>query len=252
VPQVCPACGSRRIRFLGLGTQKVMEETAAVFPSARLLRWDSDSAQGRREHEEIMRRLKSGAVDVLIGTQMVAKGLDIPAITLVGVVSADTALNLPDFRAGERTFQLLTQVAGRAGRGTAPGRVVVQTYAPEHYAIEGMRRQDYRAFYQEEIKLRHELGNPPFSQLISLTYSHRDEADAARGAARLQKEMEQRLASQGLVDIRLVGPAPAYPPRLRGRYRWQLLFKGAAPARLLEGLDLPAGWVVDVDPLGLG
>jgi primosomal protein N' (replication factor Y) len=158
----CPHCFSRRIKFLGIGTQKLEDETAHGFPTARLLRWDSDVTRAKHSHQEIMDKLKSHQADILIGTQMVAKGLDLPQVTLVGVVSADTALNLPDFRAGERTFQLLSQVAGRAGRGERPGRVIIQTYSPEHYAIQAVLKQDYEAFYKQEIAFRRELNEPPF------------------------------------------------------------------------------------------
>lgn len=252
VPRLCPRCSSRRIKFLGLGTQKLEQETASAFPGARLLRWDSDSARGRHSHEQIMASLRSHQADILIGTQMVAKGLDLPQVTLVGVVSADTALNLPDFRACERTYQLLSQVSGRAGRGEQPGLVIIQSYSPEHYSIRAVPGNDYRSFYEQELAFRRELGNPPFSQLVRLTYSHTSEAAAQREAERLKRQLLAELAARGVVDIRVVGPAPAFISRLRGRYRWQVMLKGNEPACLLRETSLPAGWAVDVDPLGLG
>ncbi len=250
-PEVCPACRGRRIRFLGLGTQKVMEEAAACFPGARLLRWDSDAARSRLAHEEILAKMRRREADILVGTQMVAKGLDLPQVTLVGVVSADTALNLPDIRSGERTFQLLSQVAGRAGRGERPGQVVIQSYAPAHYAIAAAAGHDYAAFYRQEIELRRALYNPPFSRLARLTFSHLSEVAARREADRLKKALLDEMAARGAVDVSLIGPAPAFIPRLRGRYRWQLLLKGREPAELLRGMSLPQGWVADVDPVGL-
>jgi primosomal protein N' (replication factor Y) len=181
----------------------------------------------------------------------VAKGLDLPQVTLVGVVSADTALNLPDFRAGERTFQLLSQVAGRAGRGERPGRVIIQTYSPEHYAIQAVLKQDYEAFYNQEIVFRRELNEPPFSQLVRLTYVHPNEAACQAEAERMKRQLEADMAGQGIIDVSIIGPAPAFIARLRGRYRWQLTLRGNNPARLFEKMDLPAGWAVDVDPVGL-
>jgi primosomal protein N' (replication factor Y) (superfamily II helicase) len=251
IPETCPRCFSKRIKYLGIGTQKLEEETAAGFPKARLLRWDSDVTKAKHSHQEIMDKLKNHQADVLIGTQMVAKGLDLPQVTLVGVVSADTALNLPDFRAGERTFQLLSQVAGRAGRGERPGRVIIQTYTPEHYAIQAVLKQDYKAFYAQEIAYRKELNEPPFSQLIRLTYAHTNEAACRAEAERLKRVLEADIAGRGIIDIILIGPAPAFVARLRGRYRWQLILRGTNPSRLFEKLDLGAGWAIDVDPMGL-
>jgi len=252
VPTTCPRCFSRRIKFLGIGTQKLEEETAQGFPTARRLRWDSDVTRAKHSHQEIMDKLKSHQADILIGTQMVAKGLDLPQVTLVGVVSADTALNLPDFRAGERTFQLLSQVAGRAGRGERPGRVIIQTYSPEHYAIQAVLKQDYEAFYNQEIAFRHELGEPPFSQLVRLTYVHVNETACEAEAERMKHQLEAHIAGRGIIDVNIIGPAPAFIARLRGRYRWQLTLRGNQPARLFEKMDLPAGWAVEVDPVGLG
>jgi primosomal protein N' (replication factor Y) len=252
VPTTCPRCFSRRIKFLGIGTQKLEEETTAGFPSARLLRWDSDVTRAKHSHQEIMDKLKSHQADILIGTQMVAKGLDLPQVTLVGVVSADTALNLPDFRAGERTFQLLSQVAGRAGRGERPGRVIIQTYSPEHYAIQAVLKQDYEAFYNQEIAFRRELNEPPFSKLVRLTYVHTNEIACQTETERLKRRLEADITGRGIIDLSIIGPAPAFIARLRGRYRWQITLRGNQPERLLANGVLPSGWAIDVDQVGLG
>jgi primosomal protein N' (replication factor Y) len=252
VPQICPVCQSRRIKYLGLGTQRVEKEVATLFPQARLLRWDSDSARGKGCHAEMLRRFQSGEADILIGTQMVAKGLHLPRVTLVGVVSADTALNLPDFRAGERTFQLLSQVAGRAGRGSRGGKVIIQSYCPEHYAIQAVGAHDYRALYKQEIEFRRSLGNPPFSQMVSLTFSHGVEAAAMREAERLKKQMDAEIAARGMTGITVIGPAPAFVARLRGRYRVQILLRGRSVRQLISDIAPADGWVIDIDPLGIG
>ncbi len=251
VPQSCPRCGSRRIRFLGLGTQRLEAETARAFPGARLLRWDRDVTRGRDAHEKILSQFLAGEADILIGTQVVAKGLDLPSVTLVGIISADIALYFPDFRAGERTFQLLAQVAGRAGRGKEAGRVIVQTYAPEHYAIRAAAGHDYAAFYEKEIEDRRRLRNPPFSRLARLLFSHPNEASCQREAERLRRRLQQEMDSLGTPDLDLLGPTPAFLPRVRGRFRWQIILKGADPAALLAQVSIPQGWAVDIDPVSL-
>ncbi len=251
VPESCPRCGRRRIKFLGIGTQRLEQEVGYTFPQARLLRWDSDVTKGRYAHDEILAKFRAHRADILIGTQMVAKGLDLPLVTLVGVVSADTAINLPDFRGGERTFQLLSQVAGRAGRGVRGGKVIIQTYAPEHYAIRAAAEHDYAAFYEQEIDYRRQLHNPPFSQLAGLTYSHTNDALCQREAERTKRFLDQEIASQGIAGIELIGPAPAFIHRLRGRFRWQLILRGVELSSFLSPLPLPPGWAVDIDPMGL-
>ena len=236
VPQTCPRCMSRRIKFLGLGTQSLEREAGLAFPEARLLRWDSDVTRRKHSHQEILDRFRNHEADILIGTQMVAKGLDLPRVTLVGVVNADTGVNLPDFRAGERTFQLLCQVAGRAGRGTVPGQVIVQTYSPEHYAIQAAASHDYGHFYEREMAYRRQLRNPPFAQLACLTYVHTNDAACQNEAERMEQAIIDERDAIGVADLRLIGPAPAFIHRLRGRYSWQLM---------------PQGWTVDIDPVGL-
>jgi primosomal protein N' (replication factor Y) len=251
VPQLCPNCSSRQLKFLGTGTQKVEQEVGYMFPRARTMRWDSDVIHSRISHEEILNRFRNREADILIGTQMVAKGLDIPAVTLVGVISADTSLNLPDFRAGERTFQLLSQVAGRAGRGAAGGRVIIQTFSPEHYAIQAAARHDYAAFYEQEITYRRQLNNPPFSQLARLVYAHTNDAACQREATRMKAVLTEEINTRGISGKSLIGPAPAYIHRRRGRYRWQLLVRGRDLSDFLTLVPFPQGWTIDIDPVSL-
>jgi primosomal protein N' (replication factor Y) len=182
---------------------------------------------------------------------MVAKGLDLPLITLVGVVNADTSLNLPDFRAGERTFQLLSQVAGRAGRGTLGGQVIIQTYSPEHYALQAAAGHDYALFYDQEIAYRRLLNNPPFAQLASLVYSHTNGFICQREAERMKSVLGADRDARGIADLSLIGPAPAFIHRLRGRFRWQLILRGSKLSAFLSSIPIPQGWAVDIDPLGL-
>ena len=251
VPRFCPRCRSHRIKFLGIGTQRLEQEASHAFPQARLLRWDSDVTKRRYAHQEILGKFRAHEADILIGTQMIAKGLDLPQVTLVGVVSADTGLNLPDFRAGERTFQLLCQVAGRAGRGSLGGRVIIQTYSPEHYAIAAAAKYDYASFYNKEINYRRQLHNPPFSRLACLTYGHTNDAVCQREAERMKRLLIQEIDSRGIAGLSLIGPAPAFIHRLRGRFRWQIILRGSEPSALLAELPIPPGWVVDIDPVGL-
>jgi primosomal protein N' (replication factor Y) len=182
---------------------------------------------------------------------MVAKGLDIPAVTLVGVVSADIALRLPDIRAGERTFQLLEQVAGRAGRGERGGQVIIQTYSPDHYAIEAASHHDYKALYAAEISLRQNLGYPPFGRLARLAFAHTNFDGAAREAARMAHELRATKDRIGISNLDILGPAPALIPRIRGRWRWSVIIRGNDPHALLRETELPRGWTVDVDPVSI-
>ena len=251
VPTVCPICGGGRIKFIGLGTQKLEEETRKEFPGAKVLRWDSDAARGKDSGYQIFDDFRAGKADILIGTQVVARGLDLPRVGLVGVINADTALNLPDFRAGERTFQLLLQVAGRAGRGEFPGRVVVQSYQPGHYAIAAAVAHDYKGFYEKEIEYRKMLGYPPFGELAVVTVQHPNEADGLQLAHNLKKKLELARDSAGVMGVDFIGPAPAFLPRRRGKYRWQVIVKGKDIVEFLSKADLPSGVSVDVDPLGL-
>jgi len=251
VPQICPRCLSRRMKFLGIGTQKLEQEASYTFPQANLLRWDRDVTKRRYSHDKILSKFRAHEADILIGTQMIAKGLDLPLVTLVGVVSADTALNLPDFRAGERTFQLLSQVAGRAGRGILGGQVIIQTYSPEHYAIQAAAKHDYALFYDKEIGYRRRLHNPPFTRLASLVYTHTNDALCQREAERMKRLLIEEIDSQGIADLSVIGPAPAFIHRLRGRFRWQLILRGSELSAFLSSIPFPQGWAVDIDPVGL-
>jgi len=251
VPRACPRCLSRQIKFLGLGTQKLEQEAGLAFPRARLLRWDSDVTRRKNSHEEILGKFRAHRADILIGTQMVAKGLDLPSVTLVGVVIADTSLNFPDFRAGERTFQLLSQVAGRAGRGALGGQVIIQTYSPEHYAVQAAAQHDYASFYAREIAYRRQLGNPPFSRLALLTCSHTNDAFCQREAERMRDRLAAERDAGEIDNLGLIGPAPAFIHRLRGRFRWQLILRGTGLSAFLAQIPLPRGWTVDIDPVSL-
>ena len=251
VPRVCPQCLYRRIRFLGVGTQRVEEKLRMIFPQARLLRWDRDVTTRRYAHEQLLSKFQEHKADILIGTQMIAKGLDLPHVTLAGIISADTGLNFPDFRSGERTFQLLCQVAGRAGRGLKAGKVIIQTYSPENYAIQAAANHDYLGFYGQEIKYRHQYDYPPFSQLIRLVYTHTNNDLCRREAERVSQLILTEKDSRGLFDLSLIGPVPAFAFRSRGRYRWQLILKGRNPRQALSNITLPQGWIVDIDPVGI-
>jgi primosomal protein N' (replication factor Y) len=250
-PRACPQCGGSRIRQLGLGTERVEEEARRAFPDARTLRWDRDVTRGRDAHERILACFLAHEADILIGTQMVAKGLDMPLVTLVGVISADTALRFPDFRSGERTFQLLEQVAGRAGRGPRGGRVIIQTYSPEHYAVATAAQHDYHALYNQEVEFRQGLGYPPFGRLARLVFAHTGEVYAREQAAAMVRHLRGERDQRGLPNLDVLGPGPAFVPRLRGRWRWQVILRGENPTELLAEVAFPRGWTVDIDPVSL-
>ncbi len=252
-PHVCPACRSPRIRYLGAGTQRVEEEVRRLFPRARVLRWDRDVTGGKEAHEQILQRFSRHEADILVGTQMIAKGLDFPLVTLVGVVSADTGLHMPDFRASERSFQLLTQVAGRAGRSSLPSRVVVQTYTPEHYAVQAAAGHDYRRFYEQELQFRASACYPPFARLVRCVYSSESERACRESAENLRAILERAIEEEGPAGIELIGPAPCFISKVKNRYYWQLIARGDAPNRDLHPLldHVPVGWTIDVDPVDL-
>jgi primosomal protein N' (replication factor Y) len=257
VPAGCPKCQSEHIYFLGLGSERVEEELHQAFPRARIARLDRDTVTGKRHYETILNDFREGSYDVLVGTQMIAKGHDIPNVTLVGVVSADIGLGMPDFRAAERTFQLLTQVAGRAGRGSVPGIVLVQTINPDHYAVRLAAAQDYQGFYEKELHFRRMMLYPPFSAMANVLVRAE------------KKEMAMRMSADlGLLlnpppeKLRVIGPAEAPVPRLKNEYRYQFLIKSASRKALNEilqkirGFALERKWgatslVIDVDPLTL-
>ncbi len=247
----CPNCGSRRVRAFGLGTEGLVSHVADRWPDARIQRWDRDVVGARGAHATIMQHFARGDADILVGTQMVARGLDIPKVTVVGVISADTALNLPDFRAAERTFQLLAQVAGRSGRGILGGQVIMQTYHPDHYAIQFAATHDYESFARYELAFRRRAGYPPAIRLARLVVTHRDPDKAQRTAEQLAFELREALGRAGLPHTDLIGPAPAFFARVRGHYRWQILLRSVAPADFLRSLRIPAGWIVDIDPVDI-
>jgi primosomal protein N' (replication factor Y) len=257
VPEKCPKCESEHIHFLGMGSEKVEEELHQQFPAARVARLDRDTVGGKHHYETILQGFREKDFDILVGTQMIAKGHDIPNVTLVGVVSADTGLGLPDFRAAERTFQLITQVAGRAGRGTLPGVVLVQTVNPEHYAVRLAAAQDYGTFYEKELQFRRSMHYPPFTVMANLLVRSEKQEDALRMAG----EMEQHLGPAP-EKIRIMGPAEAPVPRLKSEYRYQFLIKSGSRKLLNELLrraqefGRAQKWgatalVIDVDPITL-
>jgi primosomal protein N' (replication factor Y) len=258
-PDTCPSCKGIQLAMIGSGTQKVEEELQALFPAARMKRMDSDSVKGRDAYETLLQQVDRREVDILLGTQMIAKGHDFPAVTLVGVVDADVGLNLPDFRAAEKTFQLITQAAGRAGRGQAIGEVIIQTMNPNHYSILHSRTHDYEGFYNEEIAYRTQLKYPPVGRIIKLEVKSADE-DRARDAAKTAQDRIRSLL-RGNENV-LLGPAPAPIAKVRGQYRFQLLLLSqkrelirhlAAEARnaVEEKFGRKCKVIVDVDPVNL-
>jgi len=258
-PACCPACRFEGIHYGGLGTQRLEAEVKARFPEVTCLRMDTDSMTGHGAHAKALAAFRSGKVKILLGTQMIAKGLDFPNVTLVGVVNADTALHLPDFRAAERTFQLVTQVAGRTGRGPKGGRVLVQTFTPEHPAIQAATRHDFAAFAAEELPLREKLRYPPFGEMIRIVVR----SVSAESAAQFAQELGQQLrAARGDLGraARVLGPAPAPLARLRGKYRFQIQLHGPegeklgqVVRRLLDQVPTPENveWIADVDPVNM-
>ncbi|MBI1922134.1 MAG: primosomal protein N' [Geobacter sp.] len=258
-PSVCPACDGGELKLLGLGTERVEEALREVFPEARIARMDRDTTTGKGGHARILKGIEEGKTDILVGTQMIAKGHDFPGVTLVGVMAADALLNLPDFRSAERAFQLLTQVAGRAGRGDAPGRVMVQALEPEHYALACALRHDYEGFYEQEVEFRHDAGYPPFAHLAVLIFSGnvRDKVDVAAGDA---GQFLRRHAGKGKGRVEVLGPVAAPLALLRGKHRRQILLKSASRSELhrlvscLERNFSQASGVrvqVDIDPVDM-
>jgi primosomal protein N' (replication factor Y) (superfamily II helicase) len=257
VPSMCPKCASEHVYFLGMGSEKVEEELHRAFPAARIARLDRDTVTGKRHYETILQEFREGNYDILVGTQMIAKGHDIPNVTLVGVVSADVGLGMPDFRAAERTFQLLTQVAGRAGRGSVPGIVLIQTINPDHYAVRMAAAQDYQAFYEKELHFRRMMHYPPFSAMANVLVR----AEKKEAAMRMSSELGL-LLSPPPEKLKIMGPAEAPVPRLKNEYRYQFLIKASSRKSLNELLQkirafaLQHKWgatalVIDVDPLTL-
>jgi primosomal protein N' (replication factor Y) len=249
VARRCPACASVRIRYLGGGTERVEQELRVRFPSLRVLRLDRDVVERRGAAERVIDAFTAGDADVLVGTSLVAKGLDVPEVTLVGIVSADIALNLPDERAPERTWQLLTQAVGRAGRGERQGLAIVQTYQPEHPALVAVGRGDARPFVEAELERRRRFGSPPFGELIKLTVALPARDSALKVATAMASALRERATSEART-VAVLGPVPAYVARRGGRWRFHVVLRGRDPRALLGG-DPGAPWSVDVDPESL-
>lgn len=248
-PQACPACNSQRIKYFGAGTQQVEAALHDLLPDVRTVRWDADTANRPEMHETILQRFIDHEADVIVGTQMVAKGLDLPLVTLVGVVSADPGLFLPDFRASERAFQLLTQVAGRAGRSVLGGRVIMQTYQPKHESILFAAQHDYAGFYAHELEKRRELGYPPFRRMARVLVQSSNPVQAERDAQQAAANLRHLIDKRNLTDTRLIGPAPCFFRKIDKVYRWQVLIRSNDPLALLRGFSVRKGWYVDLDVL---
>ena len=247
----CPKCDSHRYRPFGVGTQRIEVEARHAFPDALVARWDSDVASRKGSHERILSALEAREIDILVGTQMLAKGLDLPQMTVVGVVDADVGLSLPDYHAQERTFQLLSQVAGRAGRRELDGYVFLQTYQPEAAPIVCAANHDYRGFYEDEVAHRRRANYPPFSRLARLLFRHSNREHGLEEASRVAAELRMHRDAAGRAEPDVLGPTPAYMARVRGEYRWQLLVRGRNPAALIAAVRLGDHWSVDIDPASL-
>ncbi|MGA2525302.1 MAG: primosomal protein N' [Smithellaceae bacterium] len=252
---LCPSCKGNRVLSYGIGTQKLEKEIELLFPFARLQRMDSDTTTRKGSQEKILQSLWKRDIDILLGTQMITKGHDFPFITLVGVIAADTSLNMPDFRASERTFQMLTQVAGRGGRGDAPGKVIIQTFNPEHYALKHAQNHDYKSFYAEEIGFRQSLQYPPFGRIINMRLSS-NKKEALVQQAKLIGKLARKLSVRLSNAAEIIGPAESPLAKIRGRFRFQMLIKGQdinvlhqiAQELLLKHTDSAVKVTVDVDP----
>jgi primosomal protein N' (replication factor Y) len=227
IPKVCPVCGSKYIKYFGIGTQKVENEVKRFFPEARVLRMDMDTTSRKGAHGSIYRAFKNHEADILIGTQMVSKGLDFPGVTLVGIIAADLSINIPDFRSGERTFQLITQVSGRAGRGSEPGKVIIQTYNPKHYSILASLHQDYNEFFEKEISMRKTFEYPPFSDIVNIVASSKNENEAIKVMNDITAKLKQKIEGNGF-DANVLGPTQAPISKINTYYRWQTIIKGRA------------------------
>ena len=249
MPAACPHCGSRNIRPMGMGTQRLESMVKKRWPQARVLRLDSDAARGPDSYFDIWEAFSEGRADILVGTQLVTRGLDLPAVTCVGVVDADMPLHFPDYRSAENTFALVVQVAGRAGRDGRPARVVVQTSNPEHYSLRCAATNDYDGFHAAELPSRKAFTFPPFAELAVLTRTDADDARAAATAREAAEEIAGGLLRDGIEGIRVMGPSPAFIHRLRGEYRWQVTLKGDGLERARHLGPRGRGWSYDVDPV---
>jgi primosomal protein N' (replication factor Y) len=247
----CPVCDGP-LDYFGAGTQRVEAEIRRLFPDARIARWDQDVARRRGGNASILQMIERREVDIIIGTQLIAKGLDLPYVTTVGIVNADIGLRFPDFRSGERTFQLITQMAGRAGRRTPGSRVVVQTYSPDHYVLLAAATHDVEQFFRHEIQFREEYRYPPFVRMVRYLIRGGSDDECALDADSLVRALGRQARSAG-VEIEIVGPAPAFIARIRGEQQWHVIVKARPDdiERMLDGLPHPPAWAVDVDPVSL-
>ena len=250
MPEKCPNCHRPHIRAYGLGSEKVEAEVKTIFPFARTLRWDWETTRTKDSHEIIIGHFAAHRADVLIGTQMLAKGLDLPLVTLVGIILAEVGLNFPDPFAAERTFDLLTQVSGRAGRSSLGGQVVLQTFQPESYAIQAASHHDYSTFYARELDERRKLGYPPFNRLVRLEIRDPDAARAETAARTMAEKITDWIETEGRRETTLIGPVSCFFAKMGGLYRWQIILRGPNPASLIGDKNL-AGWRVEVDPVSL-
>jgi len=233
-----------------MGTERVEAEVQALYPDCRTLRWDYETTRQKGAHDLILTQFSNHQADVLIGTQMLAKGLDLPLVTLVCAVLADVGLNLPDYRAAERTFQVLTQVAGRAGRSPLGGQVILQTFQPENYVIQSAAQHDYPGFYGREVAYRKQLGYPPFQNLVRLEYRNSDSKQAEHTARKMGAQIQEWMGEEGRRSTEIIGPAPSFFSRLAGQYRWQIILRGPNPASLLHSRNL-GDWRVEYNPPSL-
>ncbi|MEE4194256.1 MAG: primosomal protein N' [Anaerolineae bacterium] len=247
IPTLCPQCGSDRIRQYGTGTEKVERFVHELFPQARILRYDHETTRSKGAHEIMLSHFANHRADILIGTQMLSKGLDLPLVTLVGVILADVGLTLPDFRANERVFQLLTQVAGRAGRSPLGGQVVLQTFNPEHYVIQHAAQHDYEGFYTKELGYRKTMAYPPFTRLVRLETRDMNRSVAEQRAKGLAEDLQCWIEEGKFTATRVIGPAPCFFHKINNYYRWQIILNGPAPAKVISDRKLD-GWMVEIDP----
>ena len=253
-PRTCPSCGGSHIREYGLGSERVEAEIQSILPRARTLRWDWETTREKHSHDMILTHFAAHRADVLIGTQMLAKGLDLPLVTLVGIVLADVGLYLPDPFAGERVFQVLTQVAGRAGRRERGGQVILQTFDPGNQVIQSAARHDVHGFYQYELEQRQRLGYPPLARLVRLEFRHRDASTARSEAQKLGGKLGELLLAGNWKQTTMIGPVPSFFARLGGMHRWQIILRGPDPLAALREDSLKrwlTDWRVEVDPISL-
>jgi primosomal protein N' (replication factor Y) len=250
LPTTCPQCKSNQIRQFGIGTERVEQEVNKQFPAARVIRMDSGISKQKGIHEVLLKQFSDRKADILVGTQMLAKGIDFPFVTLVGVILADVGLSMPDFRAAERTFQLLTQVAGRSGRSPLGGNAIFQTYQPDEYPIRMAAKHDFSSFYEHELGYRSKLGYPPFSRLIRLEFRHRDENEAKSSAQSMGEKIAFWIGEGNHKQTDIIGPVPCFFPKLNAIYRWQIVLRGPRPIEVLLNREL-GETIVTVDPVSL-